>query len=411
VARSSQIYAQTLPCSDQRRAFERSGETARIALLYSAFSSLTFRLLFPYGHSVVRRPIGQPLPDDALQRSFGAFHVIYAETHAVAIAEIKFREIAVQMFLAAMLVDADHAALEDGEEAFRGVSVDLAPHIFAEPVFNSFVARKLLSNLAIIGAFVGHDRSLAGDVGANHWRDIGNAGAFQVEAAGRTAAFDETENDVLVAGSLPLGLALDLAEEGFIGLDDRASAAHGLDADDSHGFPYSVRHEPRGLEGHAQGSTKLIRTDALLAGAQKEHRLEPQAHRDVAILEDGADLHGELLSALVALVNAVAGALAAHLRNAIEPAAVRADRTVRPHPSLYPGVARSLGLQCLGVENGLRHDQSPKSHCAARVSWGFGSVKYNIAIAKGEQTVYTPAIEYGGGRLVPNRCWRLETRS
>ena len=41
--------------------------------------------------------------------------------------------------------------------------------------------------------------------------------------------------------------------------------------------------------------------------------------RDVAILKNGPDLHGELFAALVALVKADAGALAAHLADAIKP--------------------------------------------------------------------------------------------
>ena len=46
------------------------------------------------------------------------------QAHAVAIAEIEFAKIAVQMLLAAMLIDALHAALEDRKVAFDGVGVD-----------------------------------------------------------------------------------------------------------------------------------------------------------------------------------------------------------------------------------------------------------------------------------------------
>ena len=109
----------------QRQAHERFPETARIAQFYSAFvSSFCLCRLFPYGLSVTSLPIGEPLTDDALHGSFGALHVIYAEPNAIAIAEIKFRKIAMQMFLSTMLIDALHAAFENRIVALDGVGVD-----------------------------------------------------------------------------------------------------------------------------------------------------------------------------------------------------------------------------------------------------------------------------------------------
>lgn len=63
--------------------------------------------------------------------------VIDPEFNAIRIAKIKFGEIAVKVLLAAMLVNSDHATLEDGEISFGGVAVDLkaarlvSPCIFA----------------------------------------------------------------------------------------------------------------------------------------------------------------------------------------------------------------------------------------------------------------------------------------
>ena len=54
----------------------------------------------------------------------GPLNVIYAQPNAIGIAEIKLREIAVQVLLAAMLVDALHAALEDRIVALDGVGAD-----------------------------------------------------------------------------------------------------------------------------------------------------------------------------------------------------------------------------------------------------------------------------------------------
>ena len=60
-------------------------------------------------------------------------------------------------------------------------------------------------------------------------------------------------------------------------------------------------------------AVKLVAGDALLAAGQQIDGLQPQVQRDVALLEDGADLHAELLAAGVALVEADAGALPAIL--------------------------------------------------------------------------------------------------
>ena len=55
---------------------------------------------------------------------FGALGIVHAERDAVVVAEIKLRKIAVQVLLAAVLIDAAHAALEDREIVFNRVGVD-----------------------------------------------------------------------------------------------------------------------------------------------------------------------------------------------------------------------------------------------------------------------------------------------
>jgi hypothetical protein len=57
--------------------------------------------------------IGQTLAADGRERHGSAGVVVDAESRAGVVAEIEFREVAVQMGLAAMLVDAAHPALED----------------------------------------------------------------------------------------------------------------------------------------------------------------------------------------------------------------------------------------------------------------------------------------------------------
>ena len=64
---------------------------------------------------------------------------------------------------------------------------------------------------------------------------------------------------------------------------------------------------------------KLVARNALLAASDQVHRLKPQPHGNVRGFKDGADLDGEELAALVALVRANAGGLAAHFTNRSTP--------------------------------------------------------------------------------------------
>src|SRR6266540_137897 len=122
----------------QPQAYARSLQTARIGL-YPSFSDFAFASalrLLPYGLSVMRRPIGKALPDDTTDRTFSALYIITAERNAIAVAEIEFRQVPMQVLLFAVLVHAFHAALKNREVAFNGIGVndalDAMPHVFVD---------------------------------------------------------------------------------------------------------------------------------------------------------------------------------------------------------------------------------------------------------------------------------------
>src|SRR5689334_8852701 len=74
----------------------------------------------------VRPPIHEPLAEAASDDHRRTLHILDAETHARVVSELELGKVAVQMHLAAMLVNAFHAALEDAEIAFNRVRVLLA---------------------------------------------------------------------------------------------------------------------------------------------------------------------------------------------------------------------------------------------------------------------------------------------
>ena len=83
--------------------------------------------------------IGQALARDALDRNFRAVGIAVAEPDAVIVAEIIFRQVAMQMLLFAVLIDALHAAFEDREETFRRIGVNIAASVFLRGVLDRFV--------------------------------------------------------------------------------------------------------------------------------------------------------------------------------------------------------------------------------------------------------------------------------
>src|SRR3546814_16933060 len=72
------------------------------------------------------------------------------------------------MLLAAMLVDALHAALEDAEIAFDGVGVRGATDVLDLAVVDALMAGELFADLAVMAGFIRHDGGIAPDVSDQH---------------------------------------------------------------------------------------------------------------------------------------------------------------------------------------------------------------------------------------------------
>ena len=151
----------------QCQAYERLHETARIEPSYSVWvEALALRLL-PYGLSVMRRSIGEALSNNAFNCTPGALYVIYAEPNAIAIAEVKFREIAVRMLFLAMLIDALHAALEDRIVTLDDVGVDDATHPFVSRMVDGLMHPIFVAKLVVGSQFVAQHESFFRDIGAD----------------------------------------------------------------------------------------------------------------------------------------------------------------------------------------------------------------------------------------------------
>jgi len=78
---------------------------------------------------LVSRPIRQPLAFRAFNGKGRTFPIAYAEGGTFVVTKIEFREVALQMCLADVVIGATDPALEDREIAFNGVAVRIAANV------------------------------------------------------------------------------------------------------------------------------------------------------------------------------------------------------------------------------------------------------------------------------------------
>src|SRR5437762_13175368 len=161
---------------------QERGQYQRIADAVSQDSVLplieVFFARFLQGSSLMSRLIGEPLALHAEQKNLGAVLIFDAERLAIAIAEIEFSKVAVQVIVPAVLVDALHSALEDREESFDGVGVH-APvslrNVLLEHVAGEVYPDKHLADAEVLTGFVVHHAGAPVCVGPETGEDVGHS--------------------------------------------------------------------------------------------------------------------------------------------------------------------------------------------------------------------------------------------
>lgn len=224
----------------------------------------------------------------------------------------------------------DDLALEQRPNALDPVGVQhVMPDILARAVVDAVVVVIALKadERAML---VSHDSGASLDVIPNDGLD-GFGAQARCDACPKFAvALKHAQNGdlalaaLLAASALPRVLVLLLAaDEGFVGLDhafERTVERLRFDR-----VAQAVGHEPSGFLRHAKVFSELRAGDALLVRSDKPDREHPRTQRDFAVLKDRADLDGEPLATVAALVSAV-------VREVIDAGrfAVRAKRAVLP---------------------------------------------------------------------------------
>jgi hypothetical protein len=127
-----------------------------------------------------------------------------------------------------------------------------------------------------------------------------------VDGSRGTIPLDQRENRVHVAAAARMGLLHRLAANvGHVRLNSLAlTAERRVVVLRLHGLADPMGEEPSGLHAAIKGPLDLPSADALLAARDKLDGLKPQVQREVTILKNATDPHGEGLAAGVALPQA-----------------------------------------------------------------------------------------------------------
>jgi hypothetical protein len=102
---------------------------------------------------LVRLPVREALTGCILYGKHRTVAVVVTKLDAVIVTEIVFGEISMQMFLAAMLINATHAPLEDREVALNGIGGHVTAHIFIGGMSDGFMRGKFLTDCGVEAGF------------------------------------------------------------------------------------------------------------------------------------------------------------------------------------------------------------------------------------------------------------------
>jgi hypothetical protein len=306
--------------------------------------------------------VRQTLAFDASQRDLGAVRIVIAKLGAGVLAEIEFGQVAVKVLVIDVLVHADNAAFEHTEKAFQRIGVNVAPRPLEFVVVNGFVRCKALEFEIL--AHVGNQAAIA----VRHFAQMrADAAVIQRHRPDIATALNEAK-DFGVVGAAPeacrtAGLARP-RHFGFVRLNRLAFAAQRSSVGiRCHRKANTVAKVPRGFHAATQRPLKLARGVAFLRGAKQVDGLQPQAERQVAILENRTNAHRKLLTAGVALAQARTGALAVQPANLVARGlAMRAHRSVRPKLAFDVLESGFLVVKSDVGQNGLGHGEISYGH-------------------------------------------------
>jgi hypothetical protein len=218
---------------------------------------------------------------------------------AVVIAELKFRDVQRQIFLADFVECAHHATLKDRPETLNRIRVDrtndILAHMTTSAVVDCLMRETVLPTQPMIASEIISAKQA--DFAGNRFLDetFERADTNVINDAGYDIALPlHGPNDrdlaastasVSVGSFVPMTIGIFAADIGLIDLDNAAELGFWLDESRAD----FVAHGMRGaIASKAHDALDLQGTDALLAGQHQMDDAKPLPQRLICVLEDGA---------------------------------------------------------------------------------------------------------------------------
>src|SRR5262245_59671387 len=157
--------------------------------------------------------------------------------------------------------------------------------------------------------------------------------------------------------NLGIRLATDIREVSFNGLAFTADRCGWVSSRAFHDFPDAMHQEPCGLHAAVEGALNLPSADSFLTRGDELDSLQPEMQREMTVLENAADPHGEGLTARVTLSQAGTASLAGQAADSfvVAVAAVRARRPAGPQMRFDVGKSGFLVVEVRGRKDRMSH--------------------------------------------------------
>lgn len=257
--------------------------------------------------SVNRLFVGQALTHHALNGLDGTLNVLHAQGRPLAVPEVEFAQVALQMRGADVVIHAIDAALEDREIALDRIRVRVPTNVLFNAVVDRVVPRKVWSDDAILAFAIRHQGGLLIKLCLKDWLQRLGRHVRHMPRLHLAAALYQREHGFLANAADDLRVALALvpvlllaANEGFVRFRNLAFAAHRCGVQFPHAFADAVAHKPTGLVRQAEHPAQLVCGHPLLAAAQQMRGQKPLRQGDVRPLVNRANRRRELPAARAA---------------------------------------------------------------------------------------------------------------
>ena len=243
--------------------------------------------------------------------------------------ECNFPDVLVKVLAADGVPRAHHAALHQRVERLAVLHMHDAADVFFGVVVDRLVTTEALDRLGEVRAAVGENLRRLRDVLLEGCADrlvvhVGHSDGLHAVVSAR----DERHHRGLDGDGRALVRVLGpAADVRFVNLNH---AVELCEVAVLQRVADAVVHVPRRLVTDAQHATHLHRGQALFRRTEQADCNDPLVEPDLAVFKDGADGHGELVTAITALIQTGAALRAHKFRRVVHDAAVSADRTRRP---------------------------------------------------------------------------------